>query len=439
MLRRIAENSGWWLGERLTAIGFTVATSVVLTRTLGPGRFGDLSYLLALVGLTAPLTQFGLSGLVTRALLEAPADERASLGAALVLRLVGGLVALGAGLIYGLSAEPAGQHRWLLWLLFAVQPAAMFQVLEFWFQARERAGSLVPWRLLIAASSAAAKIGVAVGTGSLAAVVVVYAVETLAVALVTALAHRRAAGRWAVPQWAPVWLRWYGVRAPWLLLAGVAEIIYLRSDIGVLERLKGPVETGIYSVAARLSEIWYAVPVLIAATAFPALWARRLDPLAYRHALQAAFDGLCWLAIALAIAVQWLAGPLIGFLFGAAYAAAAPILKLHIWAGVFVFMRAVLSRWLLAEDMLKFSLLTHAIGALLNVALNLLLIPRYGGSGAAMATIASYAAAGWGALYLAARTRPIGLMMAKALLLPLRVADLTGYVRRLRVQRPAGA
>ena len=439
MLRSIASNSGWWLTERLTAIGLAVATSIVLTRALGPGEYGELSYLLALVGLLAPLAQSGLSGLVTRALLEKPEEERAALGAALLLRFLGGLAALAVGLLYAAWAEPAGLGRVLLWLLLAVQPAAMFQVLEYWFQARLRAGTLVPWRLAVSLASAALKIGAALAMHSTAAVAVVFAAETLAAAVVSALAYRRAAHRWAWPRLAPAWLGWFARRAPWLLLSGIAEIIYLRIDIVMLERMRGLTETGIYAVAARISEIWYGVPVLIAASLFPALWARRLEGAAYARALQAAFDLLCWLAVALALAMQWCAAPLVGWLFGAPYAQAAPILTLHIWAGVFVFMRAVLSRWLLVEDLVRFSLVTHAAGAVLNVALNLILIPRYGGLGAAAATVASYATAGWGALFFAARTRPIGIMMAKSLLLPLRFADLGRYARRIGIRADAAS
>jgi PST family polysaccharide transporter len=93
-----------------------------------------------------------------------------------------------------------------------------------------------------------------------------------------------------------------------------------------------------------------------------------------------------------------------------------------------------LSRWLLAEDLLRFSLVTHLSGAVMNVALNLLLIPGYGAVGAAVATVISYACAGWLALFFSARTRPMGLMMARALLLPLRWRDLAGYSRRLQAE-----
>jgi Na+-driven multidrug efflux pump len=60
------------------------------------------------------------------------------------------------------------------------------------------------------------------------------------------------------------------------------------------------------------------------------------------------------------------------------------------------------------------------------------LIPRHGPVGAAWATVISYATAGWLALFLASRTRPIAMMMTRALVLPLRWSTLVAYAARLR-------
>jgi O-antigen/teichoic acid export membrane protein len=212
----------------------------------------------------------------------------------------------------------------------------------------------------------------------------------------------------------------------------VAEVIYLRIDIVLLERLRGVQEAGTYAVAARLSEVWYMVPVALMGAVFPALWNRRADAQAYQRGLQESLDALCALALGLAVFMQVAGGPLVDLLFGSRFAASAPVLKIHIWAGVFIFMRALLSRWLLAEDLLRFSLLTHVAGASTNVALNFVLIPTHGAVGSAIATVVSYASAGWLALFLSERTRPMGWMMARSLLLPLRWGDLADYARRLR-------
>src|SRR5699024_8053352 len=80
------------------------------------------------------------------------------------------------------------------------------------------------------------------------------------------------------------------------------------------------------------------------------------------------------------------------FLFGAAYAQAGTILAIHIWASVFVFLGVASGRWFLAENLTVLSLQRTALGAVLNIALNFVLIPDYGAVGAASATVVSQAA-----------------------------------------------
>jgi PST family polysaccharide transporter len=447
-LRRVAANGGWWLLERAGALLLTLVTSVVVVRALGPAQYGELSYLLAITGLLAPLAQFGISGLVARALLEQPADERAVLRAAMQLRLAGCALAFAAGVVYWMALEQRPADRWMLLVLLAAQFATVTQVVEFWFQVQFKAARLVPWRSGAAIVAAILKMALAVTTHDARWVAAAFAVEFLLVGTAAWAALRRAATtvlrgtpaetperpRLPAEVASPVWLLWFTQRSPWLLASGIAEVIYLRIDIVLLERLRDVEETGIYAVAARLSEVWYMVPVALMGAVFPALWQQRPDAAAYERGLQASLDLLCALAVALAVVMQLFGAPLVEWLFGARFAASVPILQIHIWAGVFVFMRALLSRWLLAEDLLRFSLVTHLSGAAMNVALNLLLIPRYGAIGAAVATVISYACAGWLALYLSPRTRPMAHMMARALLLPLRWSDLAAYARRLRLE-----
>ena len=430
--RRVAASSGWWLGEKGLLLAVSLATNVVLVRWLGPSGFGELSYLLAVAGLLLPVAQLGASGLVARALLERPGDERRILRAALLWRASGWAIAFLLGLAYWAFFDPRPAERAVLLVLLAAQAATTLAVLEFWFQARLDATSLVPWRTAAVMLAAAAKVAVAIATRDATAVALVFAVEYLLLGAAYLVAYRRASGRLVAPGIDREWLGWLGRRAPWLVASGLAEVIYLRIDIVMLERMRGVEEAGLYAVAARISEIWYVIPVVIAGSMFPALWSRRGDAAAHARGLQTGFDALFAIALAIAILMQWGAGPLVELLFGERYATSAAVLVVHIWAGVFVFMRALLSRWLLGEDLLQFSLVTHLAGALINVAANLVLIPDHGALGAAWATVLSYAAAGWLALALSSRTRPIFVMMGRALLLPLRWPALRGYWSRLR-------
>jgi PST family polysaccharide transporter len=106
-------------------------------------------------------------------------------------------------------------------------------------------------------------------------------------------------------------------------------------------------------------------------------------------------------------------------LFGEAYRDSALLLSIHVWAGAFVFMRALVSKWLIAEHLLKFSLISHGLGSVINITANYLLIPSFGGVGAAYATVLSYAVASYLTFWLHPSTIPIAKIMSRSLILPL--------------------
>jgi PST family polysaccharide transporter len=109
---------------------------------------------------------------------------------------------------------------------------------------------------------------------------------------------------------------------------------------------------------------------------------------------------------------------LIPILFGEAYSESASILTIHIWAGLFVVMWALVSKWLIAEHLLKFSLVSHGNASVINVAANYFLIPSFGGIGAAYATVLYYAFASYVTFWLHPSTIPIAKVMTRSFILP---------------------
>jgi O-antigen/teichoic acid export membrane protein len=194
--------------------------------------------------------------------------------------------------------------------------------------------------------------------------------------------------------------------------------IYLRIDMVMLKHLGSTADVGIYAVAARLSEAWFFVPVAIATSFFPSLLeVRSTSPSEYYRRLQAICDGLFVLGFVVAVVVTLLARPGIRLLYGSAFDDAGPILALHVWGGTFIAMRALLSKWLIVEELYRFSLLSQGLGAVVNVALNFAMIPEYGAIGAAVSTVVSYAVASYFVLFISRRTRLMAWIMTKSMLM----------------------
>jgi O-antigen/teichoic acid export membrane protein len=179
-----------------------------------------------------------------------------------------------------------------------------------------------------------------------------------------------------------------------LMLAGLSIALYMRTDQIMLGVMLNEQAVGIYAAAARISELWYFVPMAIAASTLPTLVEHQQNnPQAFRHLFKLLFRLMWGLSLAAIIFIYLFGDILITLLFGAAYHQSAAILVIHIWAGIFVALGVMRSNWLVAENLQSYGALFTIGGCVANIIGNWFLIPLFGIVGAAWATVISYAIA----------------------------------------------
>ncbi len=93
------------------------------------------------------------------------------------------------------------------------------------------------------------------------------------------------------------------------------------------------------------------------------------------------------LAVAIVVPMALFARPLVQLLFGPAYAEAGPILAVQIWTSIFVFQGVAQGPWFVIENQTLLTLKRNLAGAVVNIGCNLVLIPRFGGLGAAFSSL----------------------------------------------------
>jgi O-antigen/teichoic acid export membrane protein len=209
--------------------------------------------------------------------------------------------------------------------------------------------------------------------------------------------------------------------AAWpLMFASLAIVVYMKIDEVMLRQLAGPSAVGIYAAAAKLSEVWYFLPTALASSVLPALLrAQKSNPAEYTLRQQQYYDLSAAIAYGLSVPIALAAPWIVRVAYGAEFITAGPILAVHIWSSVFVFLGVARGQWLVNEGLQKFYLAATAAGAVANIALNFAFIPRWGGLGAAWATVISYGLAGWLASYFHPAVRSMAKMQTRALLVPL--------------------
>jgi O-antigen/teichoic acid export membrane protein len=216
----------------------------------------------------------------------------------------------------------------------------------------------------------------------------------------------------------------YGVRVhPANLLA----FLGYRLDVFLVDAYKGAAAVGLYGVGVVIAEGLWMPSQAVSTALFPTIAAeqsesarRSLTPLVARSTL--------WLTTILGVIVFLVAGPVVDLLYSSRFSASTAVVRVLVPGIVLFSASRVLNNDLAARGRPLVNSVIAAASVVCNIALNVLLIPRYGIDGAAWASTASYSllfAATAGAYWRITRV-PL-----RALVVPTR-EDGARYVRLLK-------
>lgn len=397
-----------------------IVTAIVIPNYLGSSLNGELNYPLVLVSFFAAACALGMDSFVTRQLLQQPEKESTILGTAFRLRLAASVIAL--PLIYATylligyfaPAPPAAPFHYILIVSFI----CLFQsvsIIDCFFQAKVQGRYIMYIQVGANLLSAAVKLVLVVWQASVGWFVWALLLDAVFLAVGYLYYYERRGNRlvnWRFDAGMARHLLHYS----WpLAFSSVAIILYMKIDQLMLDAYLGKAVFGVYDTVVKLSEGWYFIPMAIVTALFPAIMnARRDDPARYRRRLQHLYELMTVVSIAIAVATTLAAPFIYRTFYSADYAMGAPVLTVHIWAGVFMFLYVASGQYLLAEGYTRISLVRALAGAVINIGLNSWWIPKYGMIGAAYATLVTYASTALFVIFVP-KTRAQGWLMLKAL------------------------
>ena len=389
--RRYFSNTGWMFVGQLFSLLASFFIGTWVARYLGPQDYGVVNYVVAFVGLFSFLAPLGVDSILNRELVKHPEQRDLLLGTSLRLKLIGGGLALIASILAAFLIETAPGIRFLIMLYSVIFIFQAFNIISTFFQSNVAAKNNVRAQLTASVITSFLKILMIIFGFGVLALTLIYVLDIFWQGLGLVAAYKReglALGAWrydpnlARRLWQDSWP---------LMLAGAAALIYIRIDQVMIGRMLGETAVGIYSAAVRVVEVLYFIPSIISTSLFPAIVnAKKIGAELYRRRVKNFYILVFVLAVVLALPISWLSGFIIHFLFGPAYASAAPVLRVYAWSSVGLFLGWAMGQCLIVENKILTIFVTNLLAVLMNVGLNLLLIPRFGIRGAAIATLISY-------------------------------------------------
>lgn len=417
-LSKSISNSALLIAEKIITIGLAFITGVFLARIAGPQVFGEYAYILSFTGLFAPLCIMGLNNITTKYVVKYPLNSHHYVKSALIIRALGAAASIVFGVFIALSFNENKSLTPAIIQLLILQAFQLFFVFEYYFLANNQVTATLKIRLPILIVSGLLKIAIILNGASINSLIQIHGFTYLFIAAGYWWLYRSKSANKALKYKVNTHtLLAFFHRGKWLLMSGIAAVIYLKIDQVMLAHYYNTNEVGIYAAAARLSEFWYVFPVLVA-NAFnrKMILKNKRSSEEFNHFIQTFLGLLVASAISISLLTYLFSELVIPLLYGQEFLKSAAIINIHIFATIFIFQRAILSKWLIIKGLYKYSLLTQGVGAIINIALNMIFIPKWGGIGAAWATLFSYIFASYISLFFSKNLRPFAYSMTKAMI-----------------------
>ena len=414
------KNTSWLFGEKILRMVVGLFVGIWVARYLGPEQFGLFSYAQSFVGLFSAIATLGLDGIVVRELVKDESRRDELMGTAFWLELMGAFAVL---IILGFAVGFTSNDTDTNILVFIIASATIFQsfnVVDMYFQSKVMSKFVVYANIISLLFSSLVKIVLILMHAPLVAFAWVVLFDSFILACgylyfyiknnsTFNIQHLKFRREVAISLLKDSWP---------LILSGIVISIYMKIDQVMIKEMLDSEAVGNYAAAVRLSEAWYFIPMVISSSLFPAIVnAKKQSEALYYARLQKLYNLMVWMAIAIALPMTFLSDWVVNLLYGEQYSQAGGVLMIHIWAGVFVFLGVASGKWFVAENLQNYAFYRTLSGALLNVVLNIILIPRYGIIGAAIATLISQAMAAYVFDVFISRTRRMFWMKTKAFIL----------------------
>jgi polysaccharide transporter, PST family len=375
------------LGRALN-LGLGIVVTAVVARELGDAGFGEWSSLLVVVQMSAYLANLGIEQVGVRRAAAEPEREAEWIGATIALRAVVSLpatltsvaavlliaddhsMAL-AGLLASVTILTSGPDTVRALLQLRLRNDVNVAVVTF---------SSVVWGV--------SAIAVVTAGGGLVPLAIAFLLSALATTAVQVVVGLRA-GRVVLFGSRHLWRPLARVGFP-LAAAGVLVLAYARIDQILVLEMVGAREAGLYAAVYRILEQAHFLPLTVSLTLLPLISAAHpSDPARVRELLQTTAGYLALVSLpALGVALA-AAEPTIVLIFGEAFADAAPALPVLMGAFVLICFGYLSGNLVVVLNLQRRFLIYAVAGLVFNVALNLVLLPRYGFVAAAWITLAT--------------------------------------------------
>lgn len=387
-VQRIAKNTAVLYAAYITAAILGLVLTIYVARILGDVTYGKFTFAIIFAGFFGILTNLGMNAIIIREVARDKSKASKYLGNIVILRIILAVIVL-ALIVVVINAMDYPPDTVTAVYIFGgytiiTSLANIFRVTFRAFERMEYEAGVNVLERVITTSLGLLVLVMGFGLIELAYVFLIAGIINLF------LSYWLCAGKFARPKFEidlGFWKETIKIAIPFSL-SNIFVLIYVRIDTVMLSVMKGDAVVGWYNAAYNLVLGFEPIVFVFMTALFPIMSRFFISSEeSLKITYEKSFKYLVLVGLPISVGGMVLAGRIIPFLFGGEFINSIVALQILIWDCLLLCMyRPIL--YLLGSINRQGSMaLIGAIGALINVGLNLLLIPRWSYIGAGITTL----------------------------------------------------
>lgn len=384
---KTVKNASWIIGGKIGQMVINLLVGIITARYLGPSNYGLINYASAYTAFFMAFCTLGINALLVKEFIDHPENEGKIIGTSLVLRAVSSLLS-SMLIILIVSFLDAGEPVTIAVVALSSIGVVfhIFEVFNFWFQSRLQSKITALASFIAYFITALYKIILLLLGKSVVYFAFATSVDYICIAVFLFIAYFKFGGKRLKFSWK------YGKsllnRSHHFILSALMIAIYGQTDKLMLKQMLGESETGYYATAMAICNIWSFVLAAIIDSIHPSIMeANNKDIEVFKKKNRILYCIIFYVSISVSIFICLFAPLLISILYGKDFIPAINPLRIITWYTAFSYLGAARNAWVVCTNNQKYLKYIYALAAVSNVILNALLIPIWGASGAALASL----------------------------------------------------
>ena len=388
---RFLKNTSWMVFAQIYQMFISLIIGVISARYLGPTNYGTISYAASYISFFTIICALGLEGVVVKEMVSDRKSEGKILGSSIVLRLFAGVLSMISVCLIIKMLNP--NDTTLLTVAFLQSIALVFNafnIIDAWYQSNLKSKIATLIRCTSYTIVSIYKVVLLVFGKSVMWFAFSTSLDAIIIAVLFLIAYRKQSNYKL--KFENKTMRKLIKQSYHLVIAYLMAVIYSQMDKLMIGMIIDQTHVGYYTAAATICNMWVFIPQALSNSARPIIMElKEKDEDKYLLRLRQLNCVIFWVGIIFALGISVVSGFVVNILYGTAYMEARYPLMILVWSTVFSSLSYPRSIWMLCENRQSYTKKILLWGVVINLILNVVLVPFFDIKGAAIATFVTEA------------------------------------------------